>query len=153
MRRRGRTTTTALGDVALRLRARERDATHTGDADVKMAKRRMLAEFCKLVGTLEGRASEVKPSADGHTKPLLEVVAEHIDEINDLSPRLRQTLVGLLQGDSEKQVAFKLRLSPHTVHVYVKSLYRRFNVASRGELLARWVRPANQAHERNGSQV
>ena len=56
-----------------------------------------------------------------------------------LSPRLQQTLQSLLSGDSEKQVARKLGLSPHTVHVYVKKLYRRYGVSSRGELLAKWV--------------
>ena len=53
---------------------------------------------------------------------------------------MRQTLERLLAGDSEKEIAVRLRLSPHTVHVYVKSLYRRFGVCSRGELFARFVR-------------
>lgn len=53
---------------------------------------------------------------------------------------MRQTLNFLLRGDSEKQIARKMRISPHTVHVYVKSLYKRFGVCSRGELLAKWVR-------------
>src|SRR5439155_5415537 len=53
-----------------------------------------------------------------------------------LSRRLLQTLALLLEGDAEKQVACKLGLSPNTVHVYVKALYRRFAVNSRGELLA-----------------
>ena len=42
-------------------------------------------------------------------------------------------------GLSNDQIADKLSLSRHTVHVYVKSLYRRYGVSSRGELLARWV--------------
>jgi len=54
-----------------------------------------------------------------------------------LSPRLAQTFGHLLAGQSEKEVAGALQLSPHTVHVYVKALYRRFNVSSRAELLAR----------------
>lgn len=45
----------------------------------------------------------------------------------------------LLAGDSEKQIAFHLKLSPNTIHTYVKSLYRQFKVSSRGELLARFV--------------
>jgi DNA-binding CsgD family transcriptional regulator len=57
-----------------------------------------------------------------------------------LTPRMRQTLSHLLSGDSEKQIAGKLRISRHTVHVYVKQIYRRYNVNSRGELFARWVR-------------
>ena len=56
--------------------------------------------------------------------------------VESLSPRMRQTLECLLAGDSEKEIAAKLRLSPHTVHVYVKSLYRRLGVSSRGELFA-----------------
>lgn len=52
-----------------------------------------------------------------------------------LSPRLRQTLACLLEGDSEKQVAARLGLSPTTVHQYVTGLYRHFGVASRAQLL------------------
>jgi len=57
-----------------------------------------------------------------------------------LAPRLRQTLEALLQGDSEKQAALRLGLSVHTVHEYVTALYRRFDVSSRPELLARFLR-------------
>ena len=54
-----------------------------------------------------------------------------------LSPQLHQTLALLLGGDSEKQIAYKMKLSPHTVHFYVKTLYRRFDVHSRSELMAK----------------
>ncbi len=57
-----------------------------------------------------------------------------------LSPRQRQTLDHLLTGDSEKQIAAKLQLSPNTVHHYVKALHRHFDVSSRSELLAKWVK-------------
>jgi DNA-binding CsgD family transcriptional regulator len=58
----------------------------------------------------------------------------------DLSPRLRETLNCLLEGDGEKQVAVRLRLSRPTVHQYVTALYRHFGVGSRSELLARFIR-------------
>jgi DNA-binding NarL/FixJ family response regulator len=89
-------------------------------------KRRLVAEFCRLVGEQLGRAA---PRGEG------------------LPPRVRQTLERMLAGDSEKQIAAHLRVSPHTVHVYVKSLYRRYEVASRGELLARFVRQGPPAPE------
>lgn len=57
--------------------------------------------------------------------------------VYELSPRLREILVCLLEGDSEKQIAFKLKVSPHTVHSHVKRLHKHFAVASRGELLSR----------------
>lgn len=56
-----------------------------------------------------------------------------------LPPRMRQTLQRLLAGDSEKQIAQHLGRSRHTVHVYVKAIYKRFGVCSRSELLARWI--------------
>jgi len=55
----------------------------------------------------------------------------------DLPPRLQQTLEELLSGSSEKQIAQKLELSRHTIHNYVKALHQRFEVSSRGELLAK----------------
>jgi DNA-binding NarL/FixJ family response regulator len=61
----------------------------------------------------------------------------------DLSPRLRQTLERLLCGDGEKQIAARLKLSTHTVHVYVKALHKRYNVSSRSELLAHFIPHAN----------
>jgi DNA-binding NarL/FixJ family response regulator len=56
-----------------------------------------------------------------------------------LSRRERQVLVALLGGASEKQAAQAINVSRHTVHIYVKALYRHFDVASRGELLARFI--------------
>src|SRR4029453_5818263 len=41
------------------------------------------------------------------------------------------------KGDSEKQVAWRLRLSRHAVHHYIKAPHRHFVASSRGELLAR----------------
>ncbi len=60
----------------------------------------------------------------------------------DLSPRLEQTLERLLTGDSEKQIARRLQLSPHTIHDYVKALYRHFDVSSRAELIVACLDPA-----------
>src|SRR5258706_6058610 len=56
-----------------------------------------------------------------------------------LSPRKSQTLDALLRGLSEKQIAAKLGISRHTVHIYVKQLHVQFGVSSRGELLALWI--------------
>lgn len=57
----------------------------------------------------------------------------------DLPPRLRRLLERMLLGESEKEAAASLALSRHTVHEYVKQLYRRLGVASRAELMARFV--------------
>jgi DNA-binding CsgD family transcriptional regulator len=54
-----------------------------------------------------------------------------------LSPQLRRVFERLCQGLSEKEVAAAMSLSQHTVHDYVKELYRRLGVRGRGELLER----------------
>jgi DNA-binding CsgD family transcriptional regulator len=56
------------------------------------------------------------------------------------SPRQRAVLDGLCRGLSEKQIADELKLSPHTVHDYVKELHRRLGARNRGELLAKALR-------------
>jgi DNA-binding CsgD family transcriptional regulator len=54
----------------------------------------------------------------------------------ELTPRLRQTLELTSQGFSEKEMAQRLGLSAHTVHDFLRRLYRQFGVTNRGELLA-----------------
>lgn len=66
-----------------------------------------------------------------------DALAKIIDPTSDLPPRLSQTLHELLGGLSEKEIAAKLELSRHTIHNYVKALHQRFEVSSRGELLAK----------------
>ncbi len=83
-------------------------------------RRRLLAELCKVIGNHV--SGGVTGAAVG------------------LSPRMRQTLERLIAGDSEKQIAGRLKVSPNTVHVYVKQLYKRFGANSRGELLSRFIR-------------
>lgn len=61
------------------------------------------------------------------------------DHVADLPPRLYQVMLFLLAGDSAKQIAHKLDLSVHTVREYCKSLHQRFDVQSRGELLAKFL--------------
>lgn len=64
---------------------------------------------------------------------------EHLSR-DGLSKRLRETLSLLLDGCSEKQVASELGLGNRTVHDYVTMLYEHFQVSSRAELLAYFIR-------------
>lgn len=54
-----------------------------------------------------------------------------------LTHREQQILEHLALGKSVKQIAGDLARSPHTVHDHVKSLHRKLNASSRGELIAR----------------
>lgn len=66
-----------------------------------------------------------------------------------LSPRLRHVLNDLLNGDSAKQIAYRMSLSQHTVRGYIKQIYRRFHVSSRGELLSRCLNNSPDRRDRN----
>jgi DNA-binding CsgD family transcriptional regulator len=97
-----------------------------------------------------------EPSFGGREKHLLHLFHDELCRLtgavltrempfSGLSRRLRQTLAGLLHGDSEKQVALRLQLSEPTVHQYVTALYRHFGVNSRAELLVQFIaRPHRQ---------
>lgn len=108
---------------------RERAA---GPVEPVAFRRQLVADLCKLLGSQLPAGREISDAAESEPTTSLTQPS--------LAPRLQQTLELLLAGDSEKQIARKLSISPHTVHAYVKSLYRTFNVSSRGELLARWVK-------------
>jgi DNA-binding CsgD family transcriptional regulator len=116
---RGQTTSIDLGDLALAVRLAEQPAER--EENPARRKRRLLARFCQLL---------LDPSEDARPSVSLD----------GLSNRQRQTLERLLVGDSEKQIAAALGISPNTTHVYVKALHRHFAVCSRGELLALFVR-------------
>jgi DNA-binding CsgD family transcriptional regulator len=95
-----------------------------GEREFSPREHRLLSFFHGELGRLIGRAlvSTLEPGLD------------------KLPPRLRQTLACLLDGDSEKQVAARLGLSPTTTHQYVTALYRHFGVRSRAQLLAHIIR-------------
>jgi DNA-binding CsgD family transcriptional regulator len=57
-----------------------------------------------------------------------------------LSRRLRECLSSLLDGRSEKEVAAAMQIGSRTVHDYVTALYEHFQVSSRAELLAYFIR-------------
>jgi DNA-binding CsgD family transcriptional regulator len=96
----------------------------TGERDFNGRQRAVAAEAMGLVTPLVGgalaRFAEPSPAA--------------------LSPRVRQVLKCLLEGDGDKQAAAHLKLSCYTINEYTKQIYRHFGVQGRAELLARWVK-------------
>ncbi|MET0309995.1 MAG: response regulator transcription factor [Sphingomonas sp.] len=62
------------------------------------------------------------------------------DDDPELSPREYELLQLLARGQSNRQAAEALSLSPHTVGDHVKSIYRKLGVSSRGEAMVRAFR-------------
>lgn len=57
-----------------------------------------------------------------------------------LSPRLRQVLRCVLDGDCGKQIAARLGIRLDTVNEYLQAIFQHFHVGGRPELMARWIR-------------
>lgn len=102
------------------------------------------------IGTLVAKG---KPPPGDRERAILHLVLGRIDwlhragtdvpanskELLELSGRQRQVLFLLMGGGSRKEIASKLGISQNTVADYLKSIYRRFSVNSRGELLAKFI--------------
>ncbi len=62
------------------------------------------------------------------------------DETTALSPREREVLEGLAEGQAYKQIADKLGVSIHTVRNYIRRIYEKLHVCSRTEAVAKYLR-------------
>lgn len=71
------------------------------------------------------------------SRPVLDAMSNHGFRTK-LTPRARQILDGLLRGETNKDIAELLGISPNTVHHYCKMVFRTFQVESRSELVAKW---------------
>jgi DNA-binding NarL/FixJ family response regulator len=78
-----------------------------------------------------------REEVDSERTPACE--SEQEDRQATLSDSQLRVAHELLGGLSEKQIALKLHLSPHTVHRHVHSIYQYFGVHSHAELMACFV--------------
>ncbi|HXS69337.1 MAG TPA: response regulator transcription factor [Candidatus Polarisedimenticolia bacterium] len=62
------------------------------------------------------------------------------DETAELSPREREVLNGLAEGQAYKQIADKLNVSIHTVRNYIRRIYEKLHVRSSAEAVAKYLR-------------
>lgn len=57
-----------------------------------------------------------------------------------LSARERETLQGMVDGLTAKEIAARMKVSYHTVDTYVRSIYTKLHVQSRGGAVAKAIR-------------
>jgi len=62
------------------------------------------------------------------------------DATAELSPREREVLDGLAEGQAYKQIADKLGVSIHTVRNYIRRVYEKLHVRSSAEAVAKYLR-------------
>ena len=56
---------------------------------------------------------------------------------SQLTPREKEIYLSLLRGLSSKQIAKALKLSPATVHVHIRNIFRTVDVVSRSQLISK----------------
>ena len=61
---------------------------------------------------------------------------------DELSPREREILAGLVEGKKVPQLAREHSISPHTVRNHIKSVYKKTDVHSQAELLTKYFNAA-----------
>lgn len=62
------------------------------------------------------------------------------NETAELSPREREVLDGLAEGQAYKQIATRLGVSIHTVRNYIRRIYEKLHVRSSAEAVAKYLR-------------
>jgi DNA-binding CsgD family transcriptional regulator len=134
----GDASATRVGDLSAMLRVMQ--PLNLQMPDPILGRRRLLADLCRFIGVKVGAFQPESLGISPQSPPVASNDSNAPQIVDDLSPRQKQTLQHLLAGDSEKQVARKLGLSQHTVHGYVKALYRRYGVSTRAELLAKHLK-------------
>ncbi len=72
-------------------------------------------------------------------RALLAFGTEATSMSNRVTKREQEILEQLTLGKTVRDIADVLNRSPHTVHDHVKSLHRKLNASSRGELIARYL--------------
>jgi DNA-binding CsgD family transcriptional regulator len=100
----------------------------------------------ELLGIFIGEALTLLDRTDAGMRAAPGVVLAPPFDPAQLPPRLREVLSWALAGMSLKEIAARMHLSRHTVKDYIKDLYRRAGVSSRGELMARFVERPRETH-------
>lgn len=59
--------------------------------------------------------------------------------VRNLTPKEKIILERLLEGDTNKIIAYELGISPETVKSHAKSIFRKYNVSSRVQLLSKII--------------
>ncbi len=99
-------------------------------ARVRAASGRWLVCHASRLRGADGTALVIEPAAASEIVPI-------IAEAYELSLRERQIAQLIARGTGTAEIAERLHLSPHTVRDYVKALFEKVGVSSRGELVAK----------------
>ena len=107
--------------------------------------------LCRIIGAPQFRPDEREFASAcffGMSELLFRTWTDPVSEgevaLSALPMRLRRIACRLLAGDSAKEAATALGISPNTANDYVKELYAKLGVTSRSELVLKLLRTSNE---------
>ena len=132
-----------IGDLLTVRDLESRNGTFVDDEPIKSAEVRtgQRLRFGSISFVIANTVTSAAPNGDVETESLSHALDSMFAEAErlDLTKAQRRVFELLLEGLAEKQVAARLKVSPHTVHNHVRKIYVAVGVGSRSELLARFV--------------
>jgi len=89
----------------------------------------------EIIEAVEGISQGGSPMSPKIARFVIEELQLHAEMSADaeLTPRETEVLRSISQGKQEKIIAEDLSLSPHTIHTYVKSIYKKLKAQSQTE--------------------
>lgn len=93
------------------------------------------ASASKIIEAVEEIADGGSPMSPKIARYIIEEFQSNTRKRDDivLTPREKEVLQGIAQGKQEKTLAEDFSLSPHTIHTYVKNIYKKLRVGSQVE--------------------
>jgi DNA-binding CsgD family transcriptional regulator len=136
----------------LRNKAKNRTGEAARTTSIETLKKPQTLSICEISGSTASRIifgrRVGRPAFSACDEEMARIVTEEITWLHELnpvctplqteihlSPREREIFALLGEGLSSKAISERLQISSHTVHDYVKAIYRTFGIRSRAEAI------------------
>jgi DNA-binding NarL/FixJ family response regulator len=129
------------------------DALQAG-ASGYLLKRTSQADLLEAIAEVHEGGSPMTGSIARKVVQFFSRQADTTSETEQLSPREKEILILLSRGMAYKEISEQLSLSIHTVRMHIHGIYGKLQVHSRGEAVARYLKPGGSfSAARAGSPV
>jgi len=105
-----------------------------------LLKRSSTEELLEAIADLHEGGAPMSSSVARRVVKFFTSEAKPKPEGEGLSAREREILDSLVEGRANKEIADRLNISVHTVRMFIRRIYKKMHVHSRGEAVARFLK-------------
>ncbi len=105
-----------------------------------LLKRSSTEELLEAISDLHEGGAPMSSSVARRVVKFFATEAKPKPEAEALSAREREILDLLVEGRANKEIADRLNVSVHTVRMFIRRIYKKMHVHSRGEAVARFLK-------------